>query len=112
MIASPALKIAKASSVHSTGPSSPVAMATAESATARSAASETIAFACQPTRSSAVGITSRIEANTHTSTNAGTTAPLASRIASILPGRNGFHIDSAHAETMPAPTRNTIVWLM
>ena len=88
-----------------------MAIATAERLTARIAESDTTARACQATRSSAVGNTSSVEANTQSSTNAGTNAP-PETISSNLPGSSGFHDDSAHPLTTPAATMKRSVWLM
>jgi hypothetical protein len=106
------LTAANAKSVQKTTKMSWVSTAASESETARIAESDTTAFACQPTRSSAVGRMSSVEANTQSSTNAGTTAPWPCTMSRNLPGRNGFHSDTAHAETMPAPSRKMSVWLM
>src|SRR5512138_559949 len=106
------LSAANANRVQKTTKMSLVSTAAADSDTARIAESDTTAFACQPTRSSAVGRMSSAEANTHSSTKAGTTAAWPSAISESLPGRNGFHIDTAHAETIPAPRRKSSVWLM
>ena len=47
----------------------------------------------------------------HASAKSGTTMAWCSFRPSSLPGRNGFHIEIAQAETRPANTRKTSVWL-
>ena len=81
-----------------------MATATSESATARSVARPTIAFACHATRSSIVGSRSRSEAATHSSTNAGTTASCPARLR-IFSGSHGFHALTAQPAASPQSAR-------
>ena len=82
--------------------------AAAQSASVRTADKATIAFACQPTRSSAVGSTSSADAISQSSANAGTIALWRVAIPASLSGSSGSHAESTHAETIPTPARNSI----
>src|SRR6266581_4821739 len=75
-------------------------MAARESATARSVARPTFAFACHATCSSTVGSMSRSDVITHRSTNAGTTASCCAR-PRIFSGNQGFQELTAHPAKTP-----------
>ena len=71
-----------------------------------------IVRACQPTRSSTVGSTSRSEATSQSSTKTGISGACPASSCASDPGRNGFHPESAQAASAPTKTRKISVWLM
>src|SRR5260221_13613597 len=104
------LTVTKATIAQSTATRLCVVTATAESATARNAESATIALACQCTRSSTVGSTSRSHEKIHSSAKIDTTQPLSAITPRIDAGSHGLSGESRNAEARPATTMKITAW--